>query len=241
MLPQTHVTTDALASVVSEKPMEEAGVQPAGSSESSEQPVKVEEIRTEDALVGEAQTKKLIAEKKEDPNPLLLDPYEFEQCTITVVYTRVGDQQVSVSVHNHKDEPIVKSFPLVEVPLPEQIAYVIEQLLEMWPDGKVSATMVLLPQEDESERKMVVSIRAGNDTPIVLAGLASEFPLPPPITALLKELEELLPARAMQKIENDAKARSKTNTRTTTVKATSSTPSKPGPIEVDGKTQMTLF
>ena len=135
----------------------------------------------------------------------------------------------------------MKTFPLVEVPLPEQIACVIEQLLEIWPDGKVSATMVLLPREDESERKMVVSIRSGNDTPIVLTGVASEFPLPPSITTLLDELKELLPARAMQKIEKEAKARSKTNARTTTGKAMSSTPSKPSPTAVDGKTQMTLF
>lgn len=168
----------------------------------------------------------------------MLDPYDFDRCTITILYTRVGDRQASISVHNHKDDPLLKTFPLVEVPLPEEIACVIERLLEIWPESTVSATMVLLPQENEAERRMVVSIRAGNDTPIVLTGAASQFPLPPPIATLLHELKELFPARAMQKIENDARKRAKAGSRSTSGKTTSA---RSTTENVDGKTQMKLF
>ena len=239
MLPQLAETTDDVLGMAMPEEIESAGL--AVSSESSERPVEVEEIRTEQVQAGKVQTRKAAPEKKEEPNPLLLDPYEFDHCTITIVYTRVGDQRASVSVHNHKDDPIVRSFLLVEVPLPLEIACVIEKLLEIWPDSKLSATMVLLPHESETERKMVVSIRAGSDTPIVLVGPASEFPLPPPISALLYELKESLPTRAMQKIEKEAKEKSRTLPKAATIKLSSPTPTKPTPDKVDGKTQMTLF
>lgn len=239
MLPQLAKTTDDALGMTMPEEIESAGL--AVSSESSENPVEVEEIRTEQVPAGKVHTRKATPEKKEEPNPLLLDPYEFDHCTITIVYTRVGDQQASVSVHNHKDDPIVKTFPLVEVPLPLEIACVIERLLEIWPDARVSVTMALLPREGEAERRMAVSIRTGGDTPIVLAGPASEFPLPPPITAVLDELKELLPTRAMQKIEKEAKEKSKTPSKAAPAKLTSSSPTKPTPGQVDGKTQMTLF
>lgn len=241
MLPITDETTvDNVALAASKRPIETTQVEATTLSEPAKPPVEVEEIHTEQASTDKVQAKSHVAEKKEEPNPLLLDPYDFDRCTVTIVYTRVGDQQASISVHNHKDDPLVKTFPLVEVPLPEQIAWGIEKLLEIWPDGKVSATMVLLPQEDESERRMVVSIRTGNDTPIVLTGTASDFPLPPSITTLLDELKELLPARAMQQIEKEAKKKSKAAPRTISSKTTAST-AKPASANVDGKTQMTLF
>jgi len=242
MSQQTDETkTVAVEPAVSEKLVEEAQADSVESGASNEQPAEVEEIRSDETPTGKMQPKKRVAEKKEDPNPLLLDPYEFDQCTITIVYTGVGDQQASVSVHNHKDDPIVKTFPLAEVLLPEQIDGVMKKLLEIWPDGKVSATMVLLPVEGEAERQLVVSVRAGGDTPIVLSGPASELPLPSPIIAMLNELKELLPARAMKKIEKEAKEKSRTNPKTAATKTTSPTPTKAAPVKVDGKTQMTLF
>jgi hypothetical protein len=53
---------------------------------------------------------------------------------------------------------------------------------------------------------------------------------------LLDELKELLPARAMRKIEKEAKKRSKAAPRTSSGKTASPTSGA-----VDGKTQMTLF
>ena len=237
MLPQITETTDnALRAVTlnDNTEMAEAGL-------ADENPVEVEEIRTEPASASKVQTRKSAPEKKEEPSPLLLDPYEFDRCTVTIVYTRIGDQQATVSVHNHKDDPMIKTFLLVEVPLPVQIACVMEKLFEIWPDGKVSATMVLLPRVDEAERRTVVSIRAGGDTPIVLAGPASEFPLPTPITTMLAELKELLPARAMQKLEKEAKDKARTLSKTAPTKSMSSAPAKPASGQIDGKTQMSLF
>ena len=240
--PQNNETkTDVVEPAVSEELVEEVQADTVETNTSNEQPAEVEEIRSDEMPTGKMQLKKRVAEKKEDPNPLLLDPYGFDQCTITIVYTRVGDQQASVSVHNHKDDPIVKTFPLADVPLPGQVEGVLKKLLEIWPDGKVSATMVLLPVEGEAERQLVVSVRAGGDTPIVLSGSASELPLPAPITAMLNELKELLPARAMKKIEKEAKEKSRANPKTAVAKTTSPTPTKAAPVKVDGKTQMTLF
>lgn len=241
MMPQQtdETKTDVVELAVPEKPVEEAQVDSVKSDASNEQPAEVEEIRTGETPAAKTQPQKRATEKKEDPNPLLLDPYEFDRCTITIVYTCVGDQQASVSIHNHKDDPIVKTFPVAEVPLPGQIEDVMSKLLEIWPDGKVSAAMVLLPIEGETERKMVVSIRAGNDTPIVQSGPASEFPLPTPITAMLDELKELLPTRAMKKIEKEAKEKSQISPRTAASKTTPAT--KPATVTKDGKTQMSLF
>jgi hypothetical protein len=241
MMSQTtdETKTDTAEPAVPEKPVEEAQVDTVKSDSSNEQSVEVEEIRTDGTPAAKAQLKRRAAEMKEDPNPLLLDPYEFDKCAITIVYTCVGNQQASVSVHNHKDDPIVKTFRLAEVPLPGQIEGVMSKLLEIWPVGKVSATMVLLPIEGETDRRMVASIRAGNDTPIVLSGPASTLPHPTPITAMLDELNELLPARAMKKIEKVAKEESGANPRTAASKTTPAT--KPAPVTKDGKTQMSLF
>ena len=105
MSQQTDETkTDVVEPAVSEKLIEEAQADTVESGASNEPPAEVEEIRTDAAPTGKTQPKKHVAEKKEDPNPLLLDPYEFDQCTITIMYTRVSDQQASVSVHNHKDD-----------------------------------------------------------------------------------------------------------------------------------------
>jgi len=239
MLPNTDETTvDTVPLESSKQSTKVADTVSPAKSESDKPPTKVEEIHTGDTSAGKTQGKKQIVEKKEEPNPLLLDPYDFDRCTITILYTRVGDRQASISVHNHKDDPLLRTFPLVEVPLPEEIACVIEKLLEIWPDGKVSATMVLLPQEEEAERRMVVSIRAGTDTPIVLTGPASEFPLPPSIRTLLDELKELFPARAMQKIEKEARERVQAGSRSTSGKTTSA---RSITENVDGKTQMKLF
>lgn len=237
-------TDETKTDAVPGKPLEEAQVDTVKPDATDEQSAEVEEIRTDETPAAQTQPKRRAAEKKEDPNPLLLDPYEFDKCTITIVYTCVGDQQASVSIHNHKDDPIVKTFPLAEVPLPEQIEGVMSKLLEIWPDGKVSAAMVLLPIEGETERKMVVSIRAGNDTPIVQSGSTSEFPLPTPITSMLDELKELLPTRAMKKIEKEAKtqAKSKPGSKTPTKSAAPAATTKPAPVTTkDGKTQISMF
>src|SRR5687768_10998867 len=93
--------------------------------------------------------------KREEPppNPLILDPYEWDQCTITVGYSLLPDKKVSVSVHNHKDEPIVKEFPVDEVPLPEKISGVMETLQTIWPASPVNATVVLLPKPENAPER----------------------------------------------------------------------------------------
>jgi hypothetical protein len=58
---------------------------------------------------------------------------------------------------------------------------------------------------------------------------------------MLDELKERLPARAMKKMEKEAKEKSKTNPRTAAAKTASPTPTKAVSLTVDGKTQMTLF
>jgi len=103
--------------------------------ETADAPQPIEEIDTAPkaeitkALPGKAVTKPAPYKREEPPpNPLLLDPYEWDKCTITVGYSLLPDKRVSVSVHNHKDEPVVKEFPVEEVPLPEKISQVMANL-----------------------------------------------------------------------------------------------------------------
>ena len=151
--------------------------------------------------------------KREEPppNPLLLDPYEWDQCTITVGYSLLPGKKVSVSVHNHKDDPIIKEFPVGEVPLPEKISQVMATLQTIWPTSPVSATVVLLPKpENAPERSIIASVRVSQDTPIVQEGVESNLPFPAPIVAMLEELKALMPERALKNIERNAKEKTVT-------------------------------
>ncbi len=192
---------------------------------------------------GKPASKTTATREEPPPNPLLSDPYEWDQCTITLMYALLPDQTVSVSIHNHKDEPIVKSFKAVEVPLPEKISGVMATLQTLWPDSTVSATVVFLPKPVEAvERTIVVSVRAGSDTPIVQTGLESDLPLPLQISSLLDELKVLLPTRALKRIEKDAKVKV-SSTAKTVVKTASKLPAKSTSVApaAANKTQMTLF
>jgi hypothetical protein len=142
------------------------------------------------------------------PNPLVEDPYEWERCTITIRYSLLPDHTVSVSVHNHKDEPIVRTFPEAEMSLPEGINRVVAMLQTMWPTSTVSATMVLMPKlPDAPERTVVTSIRAGSDTPIVQTDVEGNLAFPAQITQMLDELKSALPGRALKHIEKSAKTK----------------------------------
>ena len=149
------------------------------------------------------------------PNPLVLDPYQWENCTITVGYSLLPDKKVSVSVHNHKDDPIVKEFPAEEVPLPEKISQVMAALQSIWPTSPVNATVVLLPKpEGAEERPIIASVRVSTDTPIVQEGVESNLPFPAPIAAMLEELKALMPERALKNIEKLAKAKTAATAKT---------------------------
>ena len=142
------------------------------------------------------------------PNPLVEDPYDWERCTITIRYSLLPDHTVSVSVHNHKDEPIVRTFPEAEMSLPEGINSAVAMLQTIWPTSTVSATMVLLPKlPDATERIVVTSIRAGSDTPIVQTDIEGNLPFPAQINQMLEELKSALPGRALTHIEKSAKTR----------------------------------
>jgi hypothetical protein len=148
--------------------------------------------------------------KREEPtpNPLLEDPYEWERCTITITYALLPDQTVSVSVYNHKDEPLLKTFTQAEVSLPPSLDSLLEKLRGIWPTNTVSATMVLMPKlPDETERTIVTSIRAGGDTPIVQTDVEGNLPFPAQINQMLDELKAALPGRALKHIERSAKAK----------------------------------
>jgi hypothetical protein len=191
------------------------------------------------------QTKPARIQEELPPNPLLLDPYEWDRCTITVGYSLLPNQQVTVSVHNHKDEPIIKEFPVDEVPLPEKISSVIATLQGIWPTSPVNTTVVFLPKPESSlERPIIASVRVSTDTPIVQEGFESNLPLPAPIIDMLDELKLLMPERALKNIEKNAKAKTpvkvKTAGKATAPKAAApaSTPAASKNIE---KSQLTLF
>jgi len=145
------------------------------------------------------------------PNPILLDPYEWDKCTITIGYSLLPNKKVSVSVHNHKDEPIVKDFPADEVPLTEKISGVMANLQSIWPTSLVNTTVVLLPKPDHApERPIIASVRVSTDTPIVQEGIETNLPFPAPIVAMLDELKALMPERALKNIEKNAKPKTST-------------------------------
>jgi len=205
----------------------------------------VEEIDSSVPALRPSKPASRTTDKKDEPiaNPLLHDPYEWDQCTITVVFALLPNRTVSVSTHNHKDEPIVKTFAAPEVPLPEKISGVMATLQAIWPDSTVSATVVLMPKPaDATERTIVVSVRAGNDTPIVQTGVESNLPFPPQINAMLDELKALLPTRALKRIEKDAKTKispaSKPVAKTASKPAIKPTTVAPAAIN---KTQLSLF
>ena len=210
---ETEATTQAPA---------EAEAPTATESETAAAPQVIEEIDTAPkaqvakALPGKAVTKPAPYKREEPPpNPLLLDPYEWNQCTITVGYSLLPDKKVSVSVHNHKDDPIVKEFPAEEVPLPEKISQVMATLQSVFPTSPVNATVVLLPKpEGAEERPIIASVRVSTDTPIVQEGVESNLPFPAPIVAMLEELKALMPERALKNIEKLAKAKTATTAKT---------------------------
>jgi hypothetical protein len=145
-----------------------------------------------------------------------------------------------VSVHNHKDDPIVKTFPAADVPLPEKISGVMYQLQAIWPTSPVNVTVVLLPKQDEAEeRSIIASVRVSTDTPILQEGVESNLRFPTPITAMLDELKALMPERGLKNIEKNAK------TKTAAVPRHTSKPAAPAAASGNNKTvckdQMTLF
>ena len=201
----------------------------------------IEEIDTAEKPTAACPTKPGAIHKREEapPNPLLLDPYEWDRCTITMGYSLLPDGSVSVSVHNHKDEPIVKNFPAVDVPLPEKISGVMNRLQTIWPASPVKVTVVLLPkQEKANERSIIASVRVANDTPIVQEGVESNLPFPAPVLAMLDELKTLIPERGLKHIAKNAK----TKAATVTKPATKPTAQAAAPVNKNiRKDQMTLF
>jgi len=213
---ETEATTQPLAEVESETP---------AALEVIEEIDTAPKAQVAKALPGKAVTKPAPYKREEPPaNPLLLDPYEWDKCAITVGYSLLPDKKVSVSVHNHKDEPIVKEFPVEEVPLPGKISQVMATLQSIWPTSPVNAAVVLLPKpENVAERPIIASVRVSTDTPIVQEGVESNLPFPALIVAMLEELKALMPERALKNIEKNAKAK----TATTVKPASKSTASKP--------------
>jgi hypothetical protein len=198
------------------------------------------------ALPGKAVTKPAPYKREEPPpSPLILDPYEWDKCTLTVGYSLLPDKRVSVSVHNHKDEPIVKEFPADEVPLPEKISEVMETLQRIWLSSPVNATVVLLPKPNNSpERPIIASVRVSTDTPIVQEGVESNLPFPAPILAMLDELKVLMPERALKNIEKNARAKTAMAVNPaskSTASKPSATVSAPAANKNVRQNQMTLF
>ncbi len=189
----------------------------------------------------EGPVKPVNAHKREEPppNPILLDPYQWEQCTITIGYSLLPNGAVSVSVHNHKDEPIVTTFLAADVPLPEKISGVMTQLQTIWPSSPVNATVVLLPkQEDAAERRIIASVRVASDTPIVQEGVEANLPFPAPILAMLNELKTLIPERGLKNIEKNAKTKVTSVARSVT--RPTAKPASPDNKNIR-KDQLTLF
>ena len=246
---ETEPPEAAQPEAIPEKVEAEATNQPpAEESETSAAPQSIEEIDTAPkAQLAKALPGKPAPYKREEPppNPLILDPYEWNRCTITVGYSLLPDKKVSVSVHNHKDDPIVREFPLEEVPLPEKINQCDGDLAKHLPHkpgkryGGSSAET-----ENTPERPIIASVRVSTDTPIVQEGVESNLPFPAPIVAMLEELKALMPERALKNIEKLAKAKTATPVKPTNKSATQSQLPKQvrqAPRRTTSQDQMKLF
>jgi hypothetical protein len=200
----------------------------------------IEEIdsSTPDSQSGKPASKKTASQEQPPINPLIQDPYDWDLCTITLVLALLADQTVSVSIHNHKDEPIIKTFPATEVVWPEKISSVLDKLKSIWPESTVSATVVLMPIK-ATERSFTVSMRASQDTPIIHTGVESDLCLPGQIQTMLDELKDLLPARALKRIEKDARTRiSPTKSKAASRSAIKTAATAPA---AQNKSQLSLF
>jgi hypothetical protein len=239
------VVPETLATAVTTQPPADV------EDETTTAPQSIEEIDTapkahvKKPLPRKAATKTSHTHEEPPPNPLVLDPYEWDKCTITVGYSLLPDKKVSVSVHSHKDEPIVKEFPAGEVLLPEKISNVMATLQSIWPTSPVNATVVLLPKSETApERPIIASVCVATDTPIMQEGVESNFPFPSPIVAMLEELKAMLPERALKNIEKNAKAKTTARVKPAS-KSTASKPatsaSVPAVTKNVHKDQMTLF
>jgi hypothetical protein len=251
---ETQILEATQASAITDMAQTEATTPPPTEvqSEPHAGPGVLEEIdtapkaRVAKALPGKPVTTTVPYKREEPPpNPLLLDPYEWDKCTITVGYSLLPDKKVSVSVHNHKDEPIVKEFPVDEVPLTEKISGVMETLQRIWPTSPVNTTVVLLPKPDDApERLIIASVRVSTDTPIMQEVVESNLPFPAPVIDMLDQIKSLMPERALKNIEKNAKAKT-----ATAVKPASKSPaakptaaaSAPAANKNVRQNQMTLF
>jgi hypothetical protein len=248
--PARHDKTQSVEVQATMQPSEETQAPVATEEESGATQITEEISTAPEASAGKELPGKTVAKptsKREEPppNPLLLDPYVWDLCTITVGYSLLPNKKVSVSVHNHKDEPIVKEFPAEEVPLPEKISGVMATLQSIWPTSPVNATVVLLPKpETAPERPIIASVRVSTDTPIMQEGVESNLPFPAPIVAMLEELKMLIPERALKTTEKKAKAKTITPVKPAR-KTTASKPATPVSVPATNKNihknQMTLF
>jgi hypothetical protein len=248
MIPQSQtdeIKKNAVEPAASERPIEKTKAETIDSSTSDQGFAEVEEIDSAKPEPKPAATAKKPAKKEPDPNPVIEDPYEWHKCTITVVRALLPDDTVSVSVLNHKDEPIVRTFPKADALLSDDIEQVAETMRTIWKDVTISTTLAFLPVANETDaRTVVISTRPGSDTPVVNAVKESELILPTSITQMLDELKSALPARALAKLDKDAKARkpSVTNKTAKTKPGTLTSkkpvaPSKPNPHQ----NNLTLF
>lgn len=243
--PTVTIALEALETEATCQLSTDAEEEPTNEPQVVDEPNMTLPTQTKKPLPGKAATKLARTHEELPPNPLLLDPYEWERCTITVGYSLLPNEQVTVSVHNHKDEPIIKEFAAEEVPLPERISSVMATLQSIWTTSPVNTTVVLLPKpENALERPIIASVRVSTDTPIVQEGVESNLPFPALILSMLDELKALMPERALKNIERNSKARSEVTAKPASkAKASKAVVPASGPAVNKNieKSQLTLF
>lgn len=116
-------------------------------SETSGEEDGIEDEAFETVAATAAATPAAIPVAAKPANPLLDDPYEFDQCTITVQMTMLPDdghqdgREVMVGVRNHADQFIMGIFRLGELPMPDGINSLLDQLREQLPARELAKAM----------------------------------------------------------------------------------------------------
>ena len=158
----TPIIPEELQEAVEEIAVEEAATESALAETTEEKANDSEGLNEENDVDAEApapapDTAKRTAPAKPEKivNPVLADPYEFDQCTVAiqiVLLPNDGDahgREVVIGVRTHQDTPIIRVFRLDQVPLGAPITNLLEELRAQLP----SRAMEKIERETKEAKK----------------------------------------------------------------------------------------
>ena len=176
---ETRVLAEVMARPAAEEVIEVNG-EDAGSNADAEdeETDKPDEI----PISNDAQEKK--PEDKKPVNVVEDDPYEFDQCLITIAMALMPDdgnpdgRMVMLGVRNHQDEPILASCRLSDLmPLPDPVQQLLEQLKHQLP-ARSKRAAERKAKAEEAKKKLASKSKPAAKTPPPEKAKKAEKPKP---------------------------------------------------------------